>query len=153
MVWLLACAAEVPVPPCEEPEDPHLDIAPADLEFGDFVPGDILWYGTPPQGGAPYSPFHARAGGMSNLDEGVHVVLAARDADGITLGDVAYDVRFVCANVGDSAGSWVGSDLHLRFFDWSLEDLEGRSADVTITVTDQAGTSLEADLTGVLTLL
>lgn len=153
MWWLVACAAEVPLPPCEEPGEPHLEVAPSDLDFGEFTDGDALWYGTPPQGGAPYSPFHARAGGMTKLDEGVHVVLAAADVDGTTLGDVAYDVRFVCANVGDSAGSWVGSDLHLRFFDWSLADLEGRTADVTIRVTDQTGTTLDADLTGLLTLL
>jgi hypothetical protein len=155
-LWLvLACAPEpVELPPCEESADPGLDVAPSDLDFGVFQDGDPLLYGTPPQGGAPFSPFHARASGLDSLDEGSKVTLRAMDSDdGSNLGSIDYDVRFVCANVGDAAGSWVGSDLHLRFEGWSLEDLAGRSAEVTMTVTDLDGDSIEAALEGRLTLM
>jgi hypothetical protein len=152
---LLACAPDpVEQTPCEEVGAPGLDLAPSDLDFGAFDDGDSLLYGTPPQGGAPYSPFKARASGIDGLDETTVVNLHAVDLDdGSELGDISYDVRFVCANVGDAAGSWVGSDLHLRFEGWSLEDLAGRSAEITMTVTAQSGDEIDAALAGLLTLM
>ena len=88
------------------------------------------------------------------LDETTVVNLHAVDMDdGTQLGDISYDVRFVCANVGDAAGSWVGSDLHLRFQGWALEDLAGRSAEVTMTVTAPSGDEVDAALEGLLTLM
>jgi hypothetical protein len=140
--------------PCEELGSPGLELAPSDLDWGEFEDGDPLLYGTPPQGGAPYSPFKARASGLDGLDETTVVNLHAVDLDdGATLGDVSYDVRFVCANVGVAAGSWVGSDLHLRFNGWSLDALAGRSAEVTMTVTTPGGDEVDAALEGVLTLM
>jgi hypothetical protein len=156
ILLVLACAGPAPVEqtPCEELGSPGLELAPSDLDFGDFEDGDPLMYGTPPQGGAPYSPFKARASGIDGLDETTNVNIHAVDLDdGTMLGDISYDVRFVCANVGDAAGSWVGSDLHLRFNGWALEDLAGRSAEVTMTVTAQSGDEVDAALEGLLTLM
>ena len=156
IIFALACAGADPheQTPCEELGSPGVELAPSDLEFGDFHDGDPLLYGTPPQGGAPYSPFKARASGMDGLDETTVVNLHAADLDdGTELGDISYDVRFVCANVGAAAGSWVGSDLHLRFQGWSLEDLAGRSAEVTMTVTTANGDEQDTALEGLLTLM
>jgi hypothetical protein len=152
---LLACAPDpIEQTPCEQEGHPGLQLAPSDLDFGDFEDGDPLMYGTPPQGGAPYSPFHARASGLDGLDETTVVNIRAVDLDdGEELGDISYDVRFVCANVGDAAGSWVGSDLHLRFEGWSLEDLKGRSTEVTMTVTAPGGDEADAALDGFLMLM
>lgn len=153
LLLLVACVdAPTELPPCETVGDPDLEVAPSDLDFGAFTDGDPLYYGTPPQGGAPYSPFHARATGLAGLDDGAVVDLSAVDRDdGAALGAITYDVRFVCANVGASAGTWVGSDLHLRFEGWALEDLAGRRAELTVEVSDLAGTSVAATLDGVLT--
>ena len=155
LALVLACAQDpIEQTPCEELGAPGLELAPSDLDFGDFEDGDPLLYGTPPQGGAPYSPFKARASGIEDLDQTSVVNLHAVDVDdGTELGDISYDVRFVCANVGDAAGSWVGSDLHLRFQGWSLEDLAGRSTEVTMTVTTANGDSQDTALEGLLTLM
>lgn len=121
------------------------------MDFGAFTDGGPLYYGTPPQGGAPYSPFHARATGLDGLDDGAHVRLRATDQDdGSALGDISYDVKFVCANVGDSAGSWVGSDLHLRFEGWELEDLEARRAEIRLDVENLDGEGLDTHIAGIL---
>lgn len=132
--------------------DPALEVAPSDLDFGVFQPGDALDYGTPPQGGAPYSPYHLRTTGLQDPGEGVVVDLWAVDTDdGSDLGSVQYDVRLICANVGDSAGWWVGSDVHMRFEGWSLDDLEGRSAELGVEVSDLHGGSVSTSIDGVLT--
>lgn len=149
----LGCGPEpAPPPPCEDIGAPGLELTPAGVDFGAFVDGGPLLYGTPPQGGAPYSPFNARASGLVDLDEGAHVRMWAVDTDdGADLGAAAYDLRFVCANVGDAAGWWVGSELHLRFEGWELDALEGRSAEVTVEVSDLSGAAVQASVEGVLT--
>ncbi len=146
------CAVQPDRAPCDTLGDPGLEIAPADVDFGDFQAGDPLLYGNPPQGGAPYSPFHARVTGVPDLDDGASITLHAVDpTDDALLGDTPYEVRLVCANVGDSAGQWLGTDLHQRFNGWTLDDLEGRTMDLTLTIANQAGDGVEASLQGVLT--
>jgi len=154
MWWALAlaCAPDPEPPPCEDLAAPELQLTPAGVEFGAFVDGGPLLYGTPPQGGAPYSPFNARAAGLVDLDEGAHVEMWAVDAqDGAELGSAGYDLRFVCANVGEAAGWWVGSELHLRFDGWELDELEGRVAEVVVEVADPGGATVSARLSGLLT--
>lgn len=147
-----ACAVAPDRAPCDTLGDPGLEVAPADVDFGAFEDGDPFLYGTPPQGGAPYSPFHARVSGVADLDDGADVTLHAVDAaDGTLLGETPYAVRLVCANVGESAGQWLGTDLHQRFDGWSLDDLEGRTMDLTLTITNQAGDSVDTTLEGRLT--
>jgi hypothetical protein len=152
LALVLACAGEADGPPCEQAGDPALAAAPADVDFGAFEDGDPLAYGTPPQGGAPYSPFHVQATGLVGLDDAAVVTLHAVDPDDSSvLGDIRYDTRFVCANIGESAGSWIGSDLHLRFDGWELDDLDARHAEVTFEVADLEGATVDTTLRGVLT--
>lgn len=152
LIVLAACAAPPEPAPCDAVGEPGLEAAPADVEFGDFSTGDAFLYGTPPQGGSPFSPFHARVSGVSDLDEGASINLHAVDASEDTLlGDTTYELRLVCANVGESSGQWLGTDLHQRFDGWALEDLAARTMRLTLTVTNQAGDEVETSLEGVLT--
>lgn len=155
LAWLVlvaGCAGTSPQTPCEVVGDPLVEVVPVETAFGSFTAGDDLWYGTPPQGGAPYTPLRARVSGLDDVASGVTLSLHGVDDDtGDVLGDVAYDTRLVCANVGDSAGTWLASDVHFRYFGWELVDLIGRMATITLTVTSTSGESVDADLTGVLT--
>lgn len=154
LLLLGACADGGDPAPCDALGDAGLEVAPADVEFGAFTPGDPLLYGNPPQGGAPFSPFHARVTGVPDLDEGATLNLHAVDpTDDALLGDTTYELRLVCANVGDSAGQWLGTDLHQRFDGWSLDDLAGRTMHLTLTVENAAGDHVEAALEGLLTLM
>lgn len=151
---LAACGGSDPGPPCQEASDRAVDLVPADVEWGAFNDGDDLPYGNPPQGGAPYSPFRVRVGGLARLSESAHVTLSATDqADGTPLGDIAYDMRFTCANVGDSAGMWMAPDVHLRFEGKTLDDLAGRQAEVTVEVIDPDGDHVDTAIVGQLVLM
>ncbi|MSQ04034.1 MAG: hypothetical protein EXR71_19465 [Myxococcales bacterium] len=154
MLWLaLACAGTEPErPACDDVGEVAATVAPAGVSYDAVADGDALGYGTPPQGGSPYSPFHVRTTGLAALGEGASVRLVAQDLDGdVVLGDTTYELRLVCANVGDDAGSWVGSDLHQRFDGYDLDGLEGREVRITATVADLAGGSVSDSLIGVLT--
>lgn len=154
MIFLLACAVEPEGPPCEVSGDPGLEVAPADVDFGAFVDGDPLEYGVPPQGGALYSPFHARVHGVTDLDEGALIVLTGTDpTDGSLIAETEYELRLVCANVGDSAGQWLGTDLHLRFGEWTIEELVGQVMALELQIANLQGDSVSASLEGVLTPL
>ncbi len=149
LLWW-GCAAGPAPTPCEAVGADEATIVPAGAD--DFVDGDALPYGRPPQGGSPYSPYRVGVGGLEGLGDGASVRLEAYDLDeDLVLGDTTYELRLVCANVGDNAGRWVGSDLHQRFDGFELEDLDGRNARVTATVTDLSGNSVAAWLEGVLT--
>lgn len=149
LALLLACGEAAY--PCAGTGDPGLDVVPAGLAFDGFVDGEPLPYGNPPQGGAPYAPLRVRVAGLADLDLGVHLDVIATDADeGTALGGASLDTRLVCANVGDSAGMWTGADVHLRFPGWSLDDLEGRTAEVVLTAADPDGEVVQAQLLGLL---
>ena len=79
MRWLgllvLAGCAPVTQAPCEAVADPGLELAPAGVPFEDASSGDPVLFGSPPQGGAPYTPLHARATGLVSPDRGVTVTL------------------------------------------------------------------------------
>ncbi len=109
--------------------DPALEVS----HYGTFdALGTTMYCGIPPQGGAPYAPFGVRVRGVDPADDGaLSVTITARDVDtGEELGAGDFHERFLCANAGDSAGWWVASEFHLRFFGYSLDDLHGRSATV-----------------------
>lgn len=149
--WLgvAACGQPAVAPPCQEPSDPTVDLVPADVAWGEFTDGDDVLYGNPPQGGAPYAPFRVRIGGVPGLDEAAAVSVRAIDvADGASLGEVDYDLRFTCANVGDSAGIWMAPDVHARFFGWSLDDLAGRDATIEVEIANRDGETARAAVVG-----
>ena len=150
---MLACAAPQPdAPPCAVSGNPGLEVAPADVDFGDFVDGDPLYVGFPPQGGPLYSPFHARVSGIAHLDIGAIATLTGTDpADGSAIASTEYTVRLICANVGESAGQWLGSDLHLRFGEWTTPELEGRAMHLELVVANLDGDAATSSLDGVLT--
>lgn len=79
---------------CAQIAAPTLDVVPADVAWGGFVDGDAVLYGDPPQGGPPYAPFKVRIDGLTRLDEGANVSVAATDvadvADGVALGAAAH---------------------------------------------------------------
>ncbi len=151
LLLLGGCAPGGPETPCEADGEPTLEVVPTDLAFGAFVDGDPLLFGPPPQGGAPYTPLKVRASGLAGLGTGATIDLWGSDLEGEDLGEVSYETRFVCANVGDSAGTWVASDVHFRYFGWDLDALGGRIAELTTRVTDTSGAELEVTLQGPLT--
>jgi hypothetical protein len=151
LLVVLAGCAETHGAPCESMGSPDLDAAPADVPFGGFIDGDPLPVGNPPQGGAPYTPLHARVDGLVSLREGVEIELHGVDLeDGAVLGELSTPSGLVCANVGDSAGRWIVADLHFRYFGWTLADLPGRFAEISVLVRDVEGNEVETALTGVL---
>ena len=141
----------LPLTECAVPDAVSLDLAQRD-GFGILVDGAAISYGTPPQGGAPYAPFRLRTAGFEDTRDGLTVDMVATDGDtGALLGEATY-VHFVtCANVGDNAGHYVGGELHMRFPGFTLEELEGRPVEVTITVEDVFGANVDSSVTGVLT--
>ncbi len=71
----------------------------------------------------------------------MEVFVEARDlVSGAVLGDADLVHRFLCANTGVHEGWLVAGEVHLRFWRETLEDLEGRSAAITATVTGADGT-------------
>lgn len=154
LVGLAACAGtgeppDPPLPshPCDT-DQAELGVAPPDGDFGGLSDGGALWCGNPPQGGAPYSPFRIRVAGPEALADGVYVEMIAVDADeGVELAYTDLTMGLTCANVGDSAGFWVGSEAHMRYYGWGLEELDGRTADVTVRVAPIAGDGPEIEET------
>ena len=150
MLLALACATP-DEPPCTVDGPPGLELAPADVDFGAFTEGDPLYYGVPPQGGALYSPFHVRVTGIASLDMGANVSMIGVDpTDGTLIAETDYALRFVCANVGESAGQWLGTDLHLRFGEWTMETLDGLAMQLEIAVENADGVGTSGTLEGVL---
>ena len=134
-VFAAACAEEPGLElACDAPRV-EVEVAPPYGDFGDLRDGDDLFCGSPPQGGAPYTPLRFRAVGPEVLGDGVDVRVTAVDADtDEVLGDTQLSFGVVCANAGDSAGYWTGSEVHLRYDGWELPELEGRRARVTFGV-------------------
>lgn len=147
----LAACEELEGTPCEAVAEPSVVAAPAGVAFGAWVDGEPLFYGVPPQGGAPYTPLHARAAGLSDPQDGVTITLSGTDADsGEELGFVEIPTRLLCANVGDDAGTWVAADVHFRYFGWEMDALSGRTAEITFEIADLDGNVVSDVLVGVL---
>jgi hypothetical protein len=126
---------------------PELDRCGADVPVfevarsGDVLGEDLgiidLEVDIPPQGGAPYAPFVGRIAGLEQPELGYNFDMVALDADsGEELGSGEYAMRYICANAGDNTGWMVGAELHLRFYGWNTKDLDGRTAEVEFTATN-----------------
>ena len=114
--------------------------------------GAPLWFGLPPQGGVPYAPFRLRLEGLNFPEQGSSVSVVATDVDtGERLGDIELLHRFICSNVGGDAGRHVAGEIHLRFWDYRLKELDGRTAEVVATVSDGPNEPAVARYTGPLT--
>jgi hypothetical protein len=134
-------------PPCASEGDPTLEVTPSEVAFGEHRDGDPLRYGPPPQGGAPYAAIDLRVSGLEGMAEGVLIALSGVDLDsGEELGALQYPTRLVCANVGDSAGTWLANDVHHRFYGWELEELAGRPLLLEVSVSDMEDNAVEASL-------
>jgi hypothetical protein len=150
LVGLVGCTGEPPTTgfppgPCESAVA-RVEVAPPDGDFGDLADGDALWCGNPPQGGAPYTPFRLRIGGPEGWEDGVEIEMSAVDlASGEDLAWTSLTLGLACANVGESAGMWVGSEAHMRYNGWNLDELEGREAEVTVRATALADPTLWAE--------
>ncbi|MEZ4235332.1 MAG: hypothetical protein R3F59_04065 [Myxococcota bacterium] len=153
VVWLGLMAACAPPPettttdPFEHPcatDAGRLDLAPPGGDFGDITPDGPLWCGNPPQGGAPYTPFRVRVRGPEAFKEGVALEMVASDVQtGEELAYTELTLGLTCANVGESAGFWVGSEAHMRYDGWGLDELDGRTAAITVTGTAISDASVE----------
>jgi hypothetical protein len=152
---LLAACAPEPPPPCAWSDAPALevgrDVAVATLPpEGSTAPID---YGNPPQGGAPYAPLQVRL--RAEIDElpfrgELHATV--RDAvDGEEIGSAAQAQAFVCSNTGPHEGWLYGGELHLRFWDRSLEELSGRAVAVRVELALPDGDEVVARGGGILT--
>ncbi len=138
-----------PEAPCESDEDPSVQVVPAGLGFDEWMAGDALVAATPPQGGAPYTPLRARVTGLVDPQIGVTLSLSGVDpSDGSEYGEITYDTRLICANVGESAGLWLAADVHYRYFDWELDELDGRQAEISFSVEDLHGNVVESTIGG-----
>jgi hypothetical protein len=137
---LAACEPEPELPPplpshlCATDEQ-VIDLAPPEGDYGDLDAGADLWCGNPPQGGAPYTPFRIRLKGPEAYEGGFVVSMTAVDLDTEeTLANNEVALQPVCANVGDSAKWWVGSEAHMRYDGFALPDLADREAALTVAV-------------------
>ncbi len=140
-----------PEAPCESDEDPSVQVVPAGLGFDEWLDGDPLVAATPPQGGAPYTPLRARVTGLVDPQIGVTLSLSGVDpSDGSEYGEISYDTRLICANVGESAGLWLAADVHYRYFEWELGELDGREAEISFSVEDLHGNVVESSIGGTL---
>lgn len=155
LMVLMACAGgEVDTDPlpqdCEPADSPSLEFA-RDLSVGVMTDGDVIAYGTPPQGGAPYAPFQVRVDADVPTGERFPVVATAVTTDTQEeIGTAAQNQAFICSNTGVHAGWRFGGEVHIRFWDQPLEDLEGREITVSLTLDDGSGLVLDAGATGVL---
>ena len=150
---LAACAptgpgpGELPTHPCAS-ESSGIEVAPPDGDFGDLAEGGSLWCGNPPQGGAPYTPFRIRLDGPEALENGVYIEMIATDlSDGSELAYTDLTMGLTCANVGESAGSWVGSEAHMRYYGQELLDLQGREAEITVRASALGPDPVEVEAT------
>lgn len=144
---LAGCPQAAPPPPlgpCDF-DRAAIEVAPPDGEFGDLTDGAALWCGNPPQGGAPYTPFRVRLTGPQAWQDGIELEMSAIEAEtGVELGWTSLTLGLTCANVGESAGAWVGAEAHLRYNGWNLDELEGRSARLSLRATALGDAELDA---------
>ncbi len=115
--------------------------------------GTVIEYGNPPQGGAPYAPFEVRLHAEFDTTQRIEVSANAVDTtSGEELGTIVQPQVFLCANAGPHAGWLYGGEVHVRFWDRTLEELEGKVVKVTMTVALPDGAApVVAETTGALT--
>jgi hypothetical protein len=144
----------------EEPKDPITPGEPCDwagapelqagfdlAAQGPVGPEDELPYGQPPQGGAPYAPFQVRAHVQwddAALPRWLVTGVAIERSTGVEIAAAEQPQTFFCSNTGPHNGWLYGGEVHLRFPNDTLEELEGRVVDVALRMTLEDGTELEA---------
>lgn len=138
--------------PCAWKEPPRVEFA-RDVTTGTPPDGTAIQYGNPPQGGAPYAPFEVRLHAEYDTTQRIEVSANAIDTtSGEELGTIVQPQVFLCSNAGPHAGWLYGGEVHVRFWDRSLEELEGREVRVTLNVALPGGAEpVVASTTGPLT--
>ena len=147
-LWLLGCSQAPPkdsaAPGCE---DGPLRLELAQRDGFPIAPQAPIQYGHPPQGGVPYAPYEVRFRGVSGADEGVTVQIEVTEVSTRELlGDVRLSQRFLCSNIGADEGHWVGGEVHVRFWQYDLDSLLGREAEVEAIVFAADGAVLDASM-------
>ncbi len=149
------CVGDGPNPPsiegCEWVGDAVLEFGQDLAEVGPQPDGGSISYGNPPQGGAPYAPFQIRI--HAELQPGVRVPVDGTIVEvgtGEVLATAEQSQAFICSNVGAHSGWLYGGEVHLRFWDRSLEELEGRQVEIDLSMQIPEGPLLEAGATATL---
>ncbi len=139
-------------PTCAWGAEPALEFARS-VATGRPPDGAAIEYGNPPQGGAPYAPFEVRLHAEFDTTQRIEVSANAVDTtSGEELGTIVQPQVFLCANAGPHAGWLYGGEVHVRFWDRTLEELEGKVVKVTMSVALPDGAEpVLADSTGALT--
>ena len=142
LLALVGCEPPEPEPPaalCDATpgEAARLDVS----HYGTYgEPADIVYCGIPPQGGAPYAPFGIRVRGIDPDEAGLQVTMQAVDLDtGETVGTGEFTEHFICSNVGENEGHWVGSELHMRFYSYTIDDLHDRDVEIHLEAENTLG--------------
>jgi len=137
------CEPEIIYVPSDDPcalAAPAVDVALAGEPYGELEDGVEVWFGTPPQGGAPYTPFEVRFQGIIVESFPVQIVTEAYDVDdGTLLADTSVEHNSICGNVGENDGWRIGSEVHMRY-ELDLAELDGREADIEVRVEGPTGT-------------
>ena len=156
MRWLLPfslLACKGPSTPIDPGTCPQLDEPYAELSQGDgwdLTDGTPVEFGIPPQGGAPYAPFEIRLIGMVSSDWYTVDMAAYDTTTAEMIGTETFSQRFVCANVGEHAGTRYTPELHMRFYGWEPPEIDGAEVDVEITISPEQGDPVVAGYRGVL---
>lgn len=139
-------------PTCAWKSTPVLEFARS-VATGLAPSGTPVQYGNPPQGGAPYAPFEVRL--HAEFDTTQRIEVSAQAVDTTTeevLGTIVQPQAFLCANAGPHSGWLYGGEVHVRFWDRTLEELEGKEVRVSMSVALPDGAEpVVAETTGVLT--
>lgn len=154
-----ACTDGGPPGDGPDPTDPCAHTGAAALELGQRLStegvatdGGDVGYGQPPQGGAPFTPYEIRLKadlGEAELPLRMNAWGEAHErGTGELLGDVEQPSAFFCSNTGVHEGWLYGGEVHVRFWGWALEDLEGKDVDITVGVDLPDGTQVLAETSG-----
>ncbi|MEM6926686.1 MAG: hypothetical protein AAF602_07155 [Myxococcota bacterium] len=153
LIALIGCDPGDPISahPCAT-DEMGVEVAPPDGDYGDLEAGGAFWVGIPPQGGAPYTPFRVRISGPDAMFDGVDVEVRVTEGDALVAENVVPK-GLTCANVGENAGRWVGSEVHLRYYGLELAELDGRDVEVEVTIVGGETGELVATERGRVTLV
>lgn len=119
---------------CSWSHDAELQFA-VDVAEGMMLPGDDVPIGTPPQGGAPYTPVEHRM--LLPMHDGEVVRLEAYVYDVETqeqVGSFEHREMPLCSNVGDNFGFWFGGEVHVRFPGFPLEELDNLEVEMEVSL-------------------
>ena len=148
--FLIGCSTgPLDLPNACEAGAPVSHLAMGDGDYRHVEDGADIECGIPPQGGAPYTPFQIRIAGLDQNKEGLTVSMESIDMEtGELLGTSNYVQYFICSYAGENKGFYVTSEFHMRYPDRSLDDLDGREAEVVIEATNSDGESVIGSFIG-----